>query len=258
MTRPMSSYRSGFQLQFGLLSLPVNLYSVIPSNKGKKRKTLCAEHQVPIRQVYQCPEDEALAPETVKAVEVSKGNYLIPEVEEPEEIPADDGIEFVAVPSADVEQATIPTNTLYYLQPHATAQTAWEILFRLARDAKVTLIGQTALRANSRKIYRLTTFNDYLVLQGLEFPEHIREAPEREKVTVPKKLMAQAKQVLDAITVTWEDVDTSDEGLRRFLATAEDGERVSVAPAATDKQGEPIDLMEALKQSVEATKRKAS
>jgi non-homologous end joining protein Ku len=258
MTRPIASYRSGFQLNLGLLSVPVSLYAVIPSSKGKERRTLCATHKVPIRQAYLCPEDEELNPETVKAIEVTKGNYVIPEVEEPEEIPADDGISFVAVPTEDMEHATIATDKLYYLQPHVTGVKAWEILYRLASQNKLTLIGQAALKANSRKIYRLTVFNDYLVLQALEFPEHIREAPDRDSVIIEKKLMDQAKQVLSAIEVPWEKVDVTDEGLRRFQALTEAGERIHVGPTTTDKQGEPIDLMEALKQSVEATKRKAS
>lgn len=253
----MQSYRSGFQLNLGLMSVPVNLYSVIPSNRGKGRKTLCAEHKVPIRMAYICPEDDERDPETVKAVEVTKGNYVIPETE-PEPIPASDGIDFVAVPTAELEQATIATNTLYYLAPHKTAVKAWEILYRLTRDSKATLVGRTALKSGSDKLYRLVVFNDYLVMQALEFPEHIREAPERETTTVEREIMGQAKKVLEAITVSLDDVDLSDEGLRRFLETTESGERVSISTPVTTSAGEPIDLMEALKQSVEATKRKAS
>lgn len=257
MTKPMQSYRSGFQLNLGLMSVPVNLYSVIPSNKGSKRKTLCAEHRVPIRMAYICPEDDERDPETVKAVEVTKGNYVIPETE-PEEVPASDGIDFMAVPADELDQITVATDTLYYLQPHKTATKAWEILYRLTRDAKATLVGRAALRSGTSKIYQLVVFNDYLVLQALEFPEHIREAPEREKITVERDLMGQAKKVLDAITVNVDDVDLSDEGLRRFLETTESGERVSITPTATTSEGDPINLMDALKQSIEATKRKAS
>ncbi len=256
MTRPMSAYRSGFQLNLGLMTVPVNLYAVIPSKKRSSTHTLCAEHKVRIKQVYQCPEDEALSPDTVKAVEVSKGNYVIPEVQEVDEIPAEDGIQIVAVPTNMVEQTTITTDKLYYLEPHRTAQKAWEILFRLAKDSKRTLIGQTTLRAGTRKMYRLAVFNDYLVMQALEFPEHIRDAPERDSVTVEKALMDQAKQVLNAIEIPWEDLDTTDEGLRRFLETSGTGEQVATR-VVEDKQGDPMDLMEALKQSVEATKARA-
>ncbi len=256
MTRPISAYRSGFQLNLGLMTVPVNLYAVIPSKKRSSMHTLCAEHKVRIKQVYQCPEDEALNPDTVKAVEVSKGNYVIPEVQEVDEIPAEDGIQIVAVPTDMVEQATITTDKLYYLEPHQTAQKAWEILFRLAKDSKRTLIGQTTLRAGTRKMYRLAVFNDYLVMQVLEFPEHIREAPERDSITIEKALMDQAKQVLNAIEIPWEDLDTTDEGLRRFLETSGTGEQVSTR-MVEDKRGDPIDLMEALRQSVEATKAKA-
>jgi DNA end-binding protein Ku len=254
MSTPINAYRSGFQLNLGLLTVPVNLYAVIPSNKGTERHTLCAKHKTRIRQVYQCPQDGELNPETVKAIEVTKGKYTVVPDDMPIDLPATDGMDIVAVPTKAVQDATIPTDKLYYLEPHKTALKAWEILYRLAHDSKRTLIGQATLRANSQKIYRLTVFNDYLVMQALQFPEHIREAPEAVHVTVEKRLMDEAKRVLNAIEVPWEKFDASDEALRRFRKAAETGEQIVVSDT-TDDQGNVVDLMDALKRSVEQTKK---
>ena len=250
----MQSVRSGFILNLGLVTIPVDLHSVIPSNKrGAGTRVLCQEHMTPIRQVYQCPTDDQLKPDTVKGIEVTKGKYAIPEDEDT--ILASEGIELVAVPTADLNEATITGDKLYYLSPPTSSLQAWEVLFRLARDKKRTLIGQTAIRKNSRKIYRLTTFNDYLVLQNIEFPEHVREAPPIVHPTVSKAMMAQARKVLEATEIPWEKFDAEDEGLKQFRARLE-----GAVPVTTDDEPETdnvVDLMEALTATLESTKKGA-
>lgn len=258
----MSSVRSGFQLTLGLMTVPVDLHSVVPSDKGRKLRTLCAKHKVPINQVYRCPKDGELNPETIKAHEVTKNQFNIVDQAElaKKEFQADAGMEIVAISTSDLEAHTVPGDALYYAKPHLSAVKPWEILYRLAGDSKRSLIGVTALRANSRKLFRITIFNEYLVLQELEFPEHVREAPERVKVSVEKALMDQAKKVLDAVEVDWSKYNLDDPMLKRFQALVEHGEVVNVATTEGEtEQGQVIDLMDALKQSVDtaAKKRKA-
>jgi DNA end-binding protein Ku len=209
----------------------------------------------PIKQAYICPVDDARIDRdnTVKGVEVTKGNYAT--IEEPDEILADDGIELVAVPSTDLDQATVPGSTMYYLSPSTTSLKAWEILFRLAKDKKRTMIGQTAIRKNSRKMYRLVIFNDFLVLQELVFPEHIRQAPDIVHPTVEKKLMDEAKRVLNATEIPWDKFDADDEGLKRFRERLEGAVPVT-SEAKPEDSGNVVDLMDALRQSVAATKKK--
>ena len=252
----INSVRSGFQLQLGFATIPVDLFSVIPSNKGGGMKTLCKEHKVPIKQQYVCPTNDKPC-ETVKGFEQTKGKYVIPKAEDVEEFEREEGIELTAVPLTMIEEQTLPGTTMYYLRPAAEAMQGWEILFRLAKDKKRALIGQSAIRRNSRKMYRLLIFNDYLCLQALEFPEHIREAPDTPHVKVPKALMDQAKQVLTAIEVPWDKFDSKDQGLVRFRQMIETGEVVQT----TDETGavsddNVVDLMAALKRSVEQTKAK--
>lgn len=254
----MQSVRSGFQLNLGLMSVPVNLYSVIPSDTGRKMRNLCATHKVPIKQAYLCPEDQELNPPIVKGFEVRKNQFSILDDADVASIEflADDGMDLVAVPTESLDNHTVPGSTLYYAQPHQTAVKAWEIIFRLTQDRKRTLVGQTALRANSRKLYRLTVFNDYLVLQEVRFPEQVREAPERPTVTIEKRLMDQAKSVLDAIEVDWSKYDANDEMLAKFRSLVEQGETVVTATSEGDTPN-VTDLMEALQASVAATKKRA-
>lgn len=251
----MQSVRSGFVLNFGLVTIPVDMYSVIPSKKSGAR-ILCKEHQVPIQQAIWCPtEDKRINREdTVKGVETTKGKFAL--IEAPEEVPADDGIELVAVPTEDLEQATVTGSTMYYLAPTPLSLQAWEVLYRIAADKKRTMIGQTAIRKNSRKIYRVTRFNDFLVLQEVVFPEHIRTAPEVEHPTVPKDMMAMAKDVLEAKSISWESFDAEDEGLKRFRERLEGAVPVTPEGQPAHAGENVVDLMDALKASVAATKKK--
>jgi DNA end-binding protein Ku len=254
----MQSVRAGYVLNFGVVTIPVDLFSVIPSSKKGGTRLLCKEHTTPIKQVFQCPIDEELKPEIVKGFEVTKGNFaILPEEDtDSEEIPADTGINLVAVPTRDLNQATVPGSALYYLQPNEVAVKAWEILFRVVKSSKLTLIGQSALRKNSRKIFRLVLFNDYLAMQEIAFPEHVRSAPEVFHPKVEKALMDMAKTVLDAMTIGWDEFDAEDAGFAAFR------ERITgLTPVAsqekTPRGDNVVDLMDALKASVEATKQKA-
>lgn len=249
-----NSVRSGFALNLGLVSLPVDLYSVIPSKKKGDTRTLCKEHMQPINQVYICPVDAKQKPETVKGVEQGKGKYILPREEDSESsIERDEGVNLVAVPTDELRKATVTTDKLYYLTPHKSESVeTWEVLFRLAQDKKRTLIGQAALRKNSRKIYQLIVFSDYLTLQEIEFPEHIREAPEIEHPKVSKALMGLAKQVLTAKTIDWAEFDADDEGLRRFRDRIEGGKTIVIDTATGASTDNVVDLMAALKASVEA------
>lgn len=254
----MQSVRKGFQLNLGLMTVPVDLFSVVPSDKGRNLRTLCAEHRVPINQVYRCPKDDAINPDTVKGYETTKNQFTIVNPQELDQptFDADDGMDIVAIQTVDIDNHTVPGGMLYYAQPHLTAIKAWEILFRLTQDRARTLVGVTALRKNSRKLFRLSIFNDYLVLQELQFPEHVREAPERIKVAIEKKLMDQAKQVLTAIEVDWAKYDLADPMLVQFRELISHGETVTVRTEATTETTNVIDLMDALKASVEASKKR--
>ncbi len=208
----------------------------------------------PINQVYICPVDDEQKPETVKGIEQGKGKFILPREEDSETcIEKDEGVSLVAVPTDELRRATVTTDKLYYLTPHKSeALETWEVLFRLAQDKKRTLIGQTALRKNSRKIYQLVVFNDYLTLQEIEFPEHIREAPEATHPKVSKALMAVAKQVLSAKTIDWAEFDASDEGLKRFRERIDSGETIVTDTTTGTTADNVVDLMAALKASVEA------
>lgn len=243
----MQSVRSGFVLNFGLVSTPVDLYSVIPSKKKSSTKTLCEKHKVPIKQVYRCPVDEVLQPITIKGIEVTKGKFVI--LEEVEDIEADNEIDFVVVPTSGLETSTVTGEGFYYLSPIGNSK-PWEVLYRVTKDKKRTLIGQTALRKNSRKIYKLVIFNDYLALQELIFPEHIRQAPEIEHPKLEKGLLAMAKKVADQMEIEWDKFDSIDDGLKRFQALIKGATPVVNEDQPADSGAEVIDLFAALEASL--------
>lgn len=263
MTKANHSIRRGFQLSLGPITAPTQLLSVIPSQKDEVR-TLCKEHKVPINQVYRCPKDGEIRPETVKGLSLGGDTYQVYEQEALPDYPADPGITFTAVPAEAFLDACLPAENNYYVAPEATAAMAWEVFYRLAQDRKLALIGVGALRENSRKLYRLSTFNGYLTLQSYAFPEHIREAPERPEVSVPRTMMTLARQFLASIEVEWAKFDSTDVGRKAFRDYVEaQGTPVNIPSPESLVPEKPIDLMEALKASVtqlkkKPTKRKAS
>jgi len=251
--------RRGFSLSLGPISVATRLYSVIPSKPNGDVHTICKEHKVRIKQQYFCPEDGEINPATVKGVEVTKGKYRIYEEEAKPRIPADEGLTFTPVPAAEFHNACLPGKQIYYVELDGTGAQAWELLYRLAQDPKRVLVAKGALRENSPKLYRLTVFNDYLVLQEFVFPEHVRAAPAREAVTLSRDMLKVAKQFMDAAETEWSAFDASDDRRAIFEAWLEENaEDVQVTEAADTSTDNVMDLLSALRESVEgASKKKA-
>lgn len=258
----MNSVRKGFVLSLGPISVATRLYSVIPSNKGSRNRLLCAQHKEPVKQKYVCSVDGKVLEydDIVKGVEVSSGTFKVySETEAPEIEPAD-GFDFTPVPAADFHNACLPGSQLYYLQLDGIGAQAWELLYRLAQDSKRVLVAKGALRKNQPKLYRLTTFNDFLVLQEFVFPEDVRKAPERDPVTLGRDMLKVAKQFLDAAEVEWEKFDAADDRRVAFQEWLEaHSETVTVSEPTDDnvQESNVVDLMDALKKSVDATVKKA-
>lgn len=259
MAKAQYTVRKGFILSLGPITASTRLMSVTPSAKDEV-KTLCAKHKVPINQIYRCPEDEELSPETVKGLVLGNNSFQVYSPEEAPKFTADDGLTFTAVPAAMFEASCLPLDNNYYVAPEATGVMAWEVLYKLAQDPKRALITIGALRENSRKLYRLRTFNEYLVLTAYTFPEHVREAPDRPEVSVPRDMMTLAKKFLDTIEVDWAKYDATDQGRKAFRDfVAAQGVPVSTEPVPTEPNNtSPIDLMDALRKSVEQTKTKTA
>ena len=170
-----------------------------------------------------------------------------------------DVLEFV--PSDQVDPIMLDRS--YFLEPDGTSPKAYVLLRRTLEETDRTAIVHFSLRQKTR-LAALRVRGDVLMLQTLLWDDEVREArfPALEKQTrISDKELDMSSSLVDSLSDDFEPADFSDdyqEQLRQLIdAKLEEGESLDTdatfgeKPEDDDEGGEVIDLMEALRRSVE-------
>ena len=248
-------------ITFGLISIPVRLFTAV-EEKSLKFHQLHASDNGRIRYKRVCSIDEEEVPydEIVKGYEYEKDRYVVFSDEELERLPSDsiravDVVSFVPLEEID----PIYFQKSYYLAPEPTGIKAYRLLARALQDSGRVAIAKFTLREKER-LATLRLHDGVFVLETMYWPDEIRRADfdELEKdVEIRPQELAMAKTLIDNLTDHFQPDQFTDSYRQRLEAAAEAkiaGQEVAVAPTAEPTQ--ILDLMEALKASVEATKAK--
>ena len=263
-TRGMRSIWKG-ALTFGLVNVPVKVYSAIE------------DHDVPLHQVHDedggriryqrvcevCGQTVAYA--NIDRAYVDDDQTIVLTKDDLAALPAErnreiDVVEFV--PSDQVDPLTL--DRPYYLEPDSKSPKAYVLLRKTLEETDRTAIVRFTLRQKTR-LAALRVRGDVLVLQTLLWADEVREVsfPSLEEdVTISKKELELSASLVDSYSADFEPetfVDEYQKELRTLIdAKIEAGEGFEVSETFADEGegtgGEVIDLMEALRASVERTK----
>jgi DNA end-binding protein Ku len=245
-------------ISFGLVSVPVNLYSSSESKASVSFNMLHKKCGSRLKQQYICPKDnnEVVArDETVKGYEFAKDQYV---VLSPEELKAleekatgmIDVVEFVPLAKVDREYV----DKVYYLGPDKGGDRAYRLLAAALQDTGFAALGQYAARGRQHLVL-LRPLNGVLVMEQLHYADEVRPPTE---VTIPEGEvkpgeLALAKQLIEqTANETFEPQKYKDTVRERVLETIQrkvEGQDIT-ADATPETGGKIIDLMEALKASL--------
>lgn len=178
-----------------------------------------------------------------------------------------DVLEFV--PSDQVDPITFDRS--YFLEPDSKSPKAYVLLRRTLEETDRTAIVHFSLRQKTR-LAALRVRGDVLMLQTLLWDDEVREArfpALDEKVRISSKELAMSASLVDSLSDDFEPADFSDdyqEELRQLIdAKLEEGESLDTDATfgredddGDDAGGEVIDLMEALRRSVDANRAASS
>jgi DNA end-binding protein Ku len=242
---------------FGLVSVPVNLYSSAESSAAVSFNMLHKKCGSRLKQHYTCTKDgeTVTRDDTVKGYEFAKGQYVILS---PEEIKAleekasgtIDIVEFV--PLAKVDRVYV--EKVYYLGPDKGGDRAYRLLAAAMEETGLAALGQYAARGQQYLVL-LRPAKGVLVMEQLHYADEVRPASE---VPVPAgdvkaQELAMAKQLIaQTATETFQPEKYRDTVRERVLEAIQrkiDGQDIT-AEAAPDQGAKIIDLMEALKASL--------
>ena len=249
-------------ISFGLVTIPVAVYPAT-EEKTLRFNQLHDDDLGRVRYKRVCEKDgEELSFEhIVKGYEYEKDHYVVLTDEDFDAVPiqssrAIDIQQFVHLDEID----PVLYKKSYYLLPEETGAKAYALLREaLSQDNKVG-IAKVSFR-DKEHLAALRFRDDAFVLETMYWPDEIREA-DFGGVNVDAKVRSQelemARQLIQNLTSDWNPDEYTDEYREALLKIVEAkiaGEEIELVTA--EPTAKVVDLMEALKASVAAAKKKA-
>jgi DNA end-binding protein Ku len=245
-------------ISFGLVSIPVKLFSATRS-KSVSFNLLHAKDLSRIQQKIYCPVDDAIIDrsELVRGYEVEKGRYVTFTAEELKQLDARDDhtidiTEFI--PLAEVDPVYFEES--YYLGSETGAAKAYRLLAdAMAQSGRVAL-GRFTMRGKEHLVM-IRPYTRGLMLHTIYYADEVRPADEVDRATaepVKEAELTLARRLIDELTEKKFDASKYRDSYRdRVIESAQQkvaGQQVSEA-AVVPRRGQVIDLMQALKASLE-------
>ena len=245
-------------ISFGLVSIPVKLYSTGESGRKVSFNMMHEECGTRVKQQYICPSCDVVVPrgEMTKGYEFAKGQYVLFDAEELKalEMPKKDEIDITEfVPADQVEAVYI--DKPYYLGPDKGGARAYRLLSRALRESERVAIATYATRGK-QYLVRIRPHEDGLVLDQLKYADEVKRFDEVpiDEAEVKDAEMALARQLIDqAASDEFDATRYTDEVRERALAMIQakvEGQEIVTAPQEAPAT-QIIDLMSALKASLQ-------
>lgn len=249
-------------ITFGLITIPVGLYASIEEKDFRFNQLHSKDSgRIRYRRVCSVCDEEVPFDEIVKGYEFEKGNYVVFTAEELEAIPADsvkaiDVVAFVPLEEIDPVYFQKP----YYVAPEPSGVKAYKLLEQALSESGRVGIAKVTLRDKER-LATLRVRDGVFILETMHWPDEIRQPDFAEldkQVEVRPQELEMAKSLIANLSESFQPDQFADSYRQRLEEAVEakiDGQQVTIEP--TKEPTQILDLMEALKASVEATKAKA-
>ncbi len=244
-------------VSFGLVSVPVKLYSTGESGRKISFNWLHEDCGTRLKQQYFCPSDGEIVERAnmIKGYEFAKEQYVTfkPEELKALEEQASQSIDITEfVPAEQVER--IYLDKPYYLGPDKGGERAYRLLAAALRKTGRAAIAKYASRGK-QYLVMVRPMDDGLIMEQLLYPQEIRafsEVPCGEAEVKQQELELAVQLIEQAATDDFKPENYRDEVRERVLALIQqkvDGEEIMLAPTAEPKT-QILDLMAALKASL--------
>ncbi|HME91432.1 MAG TPA: Ku protein [Myxococcaceae bacterium] len=244
-------------VSFGLVSIPVKLYSTNQSSSGISFNLLHRKCNNRLKQQYICPKDNETVSrdEMVKGYEFAKDQYVVFTDEELKAIEeaASKAIEIAEfVPAEKVDP--IYFEGAYYLGPDKGGDRAFRLLVEAMRQTRQCAVAKHISRGK-QSLVLVRPFENGLIMQQLRYADEVRpfsEIPIGEAEVRDAELKLAMQFVGQLATDSFKPEKYEDEyrkRLQEIIDRKAQGQAVTLAPAEAP-QGQIIDLMEALKASL--------
>jgi DNA end-binding protein Ku len=248
-------------IAFGLVNIPVELYSAVRDHRPKFRM-LHAKDESPVHYERVCQrEGKPVAWEDlVKGFEYEKGQFVILTKDDfktaaLEKTKTIDILDFVDPKDVDERYFETP----YYLQPGKGSERAYALLREAISKSGKIGVAKIILR-DSQHLAAVEPIGDAIVLTMMRFADELADLesfrfPKAEGIRPGE--MNMALQLIESLSASWEPEKYNDEytdNLMRVIKAKLKGKKPRLQDRETPRQAEVVDLMERLRASLEGKK----
>jgi DNA end-binding protein Ku len=252
-------------ISFGLLNVPVKLYSAVARRNIALREIRESDGaRIRHRRVAEGTDEEVPYESIVKAFEISPDRYVPLTKEEmsgldPEKSRTIEVLDFVDLEEIDPLYFDSP----YYLGPAEGAEKAYSLLAQAMEGSGKIAISRFVFR-NKEHLAALGSSNGVLTLTTMRFADEVVSPGELDDVLpskepkIAKREVEMAEQLIDSLTRSFDPTAYRDEHREELLALIErkaEGKDVLTAPVSAEPAPTKApDLMAALEESIAAVK----
>ena len=249
-----ASVWSGY-LTFGLISIPVRLFSGARSNGISFNQLHRTDHHR-VKQQLICPADGQVLDRSdiVKGYEFRKDEYVIIDPEEikkiePKTAKTMEILEFVKTSEVD----PVYFESSYYMTPEEAGRRPYALLTKALEESEYVAIAKLTMHNREYTVF-LRPHKGGMMLHTMYYAEEVRKvegfgAPDVELKDAEVKV---AHQLIEALAAEWEPEkfhDSFQDNLKNLIQTKLEGGKI--AEVEKPKKLAPVvDLMSALKQSL--------
>ncbi len=247
-------------LTFGLLSLPVKLYSAARSETISFNQ-LHKHDNSRVKNVLYCQAEDKPIPRTevCKGYEYSKDQYVVIDDDDikkvaPKTAKTMEVLEFVKASEVDA----IFLESSYYMAPDEAGEKPYALLFEALRQSGCVGVAKIAMH-NREHIVILRPGPKGILLHTMYYPDEIRQVEEFRTDTslVKEQELKMARMLIESLLAAFEPEKYKDayrENLMKMIESKVAGKEI-VATAEPKQKAPVIDILEALKMSIAEAKK---
>jgi DNA end-binding protein Ku len=248
-------------IRFSLVTIPVRLYSAIDTNETVSFNQLHKEDSGRVGYDKKCKKcGTSLAQQDiVKGYEYEPDKYVIIEQEDLNKVKIKSNkiIEIEGfVDSSEVHPTLY--DTPYFIGPDGeVASQPYALLNKTLTESSKLAVGRIVIRDREDAVI-LSSLDNGIVMYKLRYPNEIRkmsEIPLTDGVTTNKEQLKLAKTLVDSMTTKLSEIDLSDryqDAVKEMIKAKIEGKEIVTI---TEEVTPVVDMMKALKQSIEIAKK---
>jgi DNA end-binding protein Ku len=252
-------------ISFGLLNVPVKLYSAVSSKAIRFRELRGKDgSRVRHKRVAEADDEEVAYEDLVKGYEITPDQYVVLSREELEQLDPKRSKTIEIEDFVDLDQIDpIYFNQPYYLGPAPGAERAYALLAEAMGEQRKVAIARFVLR-NRESLAAVRAGDGILTLATMRFADEVVPASQLEGLlgekpdSPPRKQEVEmAEQLIESLSTDFDPSAYEDEYRTELLSLIERkaaGEGVHAAKPEAPKATKAPDLMAALEESLAAIK----